>query len=98
MDKGKGRWAALVVASFLIHTALTVNSTETALWNEQGRVGVLLAQQLADAAAPLALAHDMVSLSVLASRYENRPGVSSVRLYNPRNEIIAETGDTVSGV
>jgi uncharacterized membrane protein affecting hemolysin expression len=96
MNKGTGRWAALLVASFVAHTALTVNSSETAVWNEQGRQGSLLAQQLADAAAPLALARDMVSLSVLTSRYENRPGVMGVRLYNARQELIAETGDSGS--
>lgn len=91
-DKGTGRWAALLLASFVVHGALIVNSTETALWNEQGREGVLLAQQLADASAPLALSRDMVSLSVLVGRYENRPGISSVRLYNANRELIAEAG------
>lgn len=91
-NKGTGRWAALLVASFMVHAALIVNSAETTLWNEQGREGALLAQQLADAAAPLSLSRDMVSLSVLVSRYENRPGVASVRLYNSRHELLAETG------
>lgn len=94
MNKGTGRWTALLVASFVAHTVLTVNSSETAVWNEQSRQGSLLAQQLADAAAPLALARDMVSLSVLTSRYENRPGIIGVRLYNARQELIAETGDS----
>jgi hypothetical protein len=71
-----------------------VNSTETALWNEQGHAGALLAQQLADAAAPLALAHDMVSLSVLAGRYEQQPGIASVRLYGGNHELLAETGSS----
>lgn len=92
--KGTGRWAALLAASFLAHMALTVNSTDSALWNSQGHQGSLIAQQLADAAAPLALARDMVSLSVLASHYEDRPGVSSVRLYNTQHELMAETGAT----
>lgn len=92
-NKGTGRWAALLVASFVLHTALTVNSAETALWNDQGRSGAILAQQLADAAAPLTLSRDMVSLSVLVSRYENRPGISSVRLFNARRELIAEAGN-----
>lgn len=94
MNKLSGRWAALLLASFVAHTALTINSTETAVWNEQGKQGSLLAQQLADAAAPLALARDMVSLSVLTSRYENRPDVMSLRLYNARQELIAESGDS----
>lgn len=94
--KGTGRWAALLAASFLAHTALSVNSTDTALWNAQGQEGSLLVQQLADAAAPLALSRDMVSLSVLASRYEGRPGIRGVRLYNSQHELIAETGDTGS--
>lgn len=92
--KGTGRWAALLAASFLAHMALTVNSTDTALWNAQGQEGSLLVQQLADAAAPLALSRDMVSLSVLASHYDGRPGISSVRLYNSQHELIAETGAT----
>lgn len=92
-NKGTGRWAALLVASFGVHVALLVNSTETALWNEQGREGALLSQQLAEAAAPLVLSRDMVSLSVLASRYENRPGIASVRLYNAGQELLAETGN-----
>ncbi|MCC2638131.1 MAG: hypothetical protein K0Q68_1850 [Moraxellaceae bacterium] len=92
-NKGTGRWAALLVASFGVHLALVVNSTETALWNEQGREGALLSQQLAEAAAPLVLSRDMVSLSVLASRYENRPGIASVRLYNTGQELLAETGN-----
>lgn len=92
-NKGTGRWAALLAASFVLHTALTVNSTETALWNDQGRSGAILAQQLADAAAPVTLSRDMVSLSVLVSRYENRPGISSVRLFNARRELIAEAGN-----
>jgi hypothetical protein len=91
-NKGTGRWAALLLASFVVHGALIVNSTETALWNEQGREGVLLSQQLADASAPLALSRDMVSLSVLVGRYDNRPGISSVRLYNANRELIAEAG------
>lgn len=94
--KGTGRWAALLAASFLAHTALSVNSIDTALWNAQGQEGSLLVQQLADAAAPLALSRDMVSLSVLASRYEGRPGIRGVRLYNSQHELIAETGDTGS--
>lgn len=93
-NKGTGRWAALLGASFVAHTAFIVNSTETALWNEQGRMGAMLGQQLADTAAPLALARDMISLSVLTSRYEGRPGIASVRLYNAHRELIAESGDT----
>ncbi|MDF3030477.1 MAG: hypothetical protein K0R03_1035 [Moraxellaceae bacterium] len=93
-NKGTGRWAALLAASFVAHTAFIVNSTETALWNEQGRMGLVLGQQLADTAAPLALSRDMISLSVLAGRYEGRPGIDSVRLYNARHELIAESGDT----
>jgi hypothetical protein len=93
-NKGTGRWAALLVASFVAHTAFIVNSTESALWNEQGRMGAMLGQQLADTAAPLSLDRDMVSLSVLASRYEGRPGIASVRLFNAHGELIAESGDT----
>lgn len=92
-NKGTGRWIALLAASFVVHVALLVNSTESALWNEQGREGVLLGQQLADAAAPLVLSRDMVSLSVLASRYEDRPGIASVRLYSAGQELLAETGN-----
>lgn len=91
-NKGTGRWLALLLASFVVHAALIVNSTETALWNEQGREGSLLAQQLADAAAPLALSRDMVSLSVIVGRYEGRPGISSVRIYTAGRELIAEAG------
>lgn len=94
MSKGAGRWVALVGASFLVHGALTVNSTETALWNAQGQQGSLLAQQLADAAAPLALGRDMVSLSVLTARYENHPGIASVRIYTSRNERLSDAGQT----
>lgn len=92
-NKGTGRWAALMIASFMVHVALLVNTAETALWNEQGREGALLGQQLADAAAPLVLSRDMVSLSVLASRYEDRPGIASVRLYGASQELLAETGN-----
>lgn len=92
-NKGTGRWAALLAASFGVHVALLVNSTETAIWNEQGHEGALLSQQLAEAAAPLVLSRDMVSLSVLTSRYENRPGIASVRLYNAGQELLAETGN-----
>lgn len=95
-NKGSGRWAALLVASFILHGALLVNSTETALWNAQGREGSLLSQQLADAAAPLVLSRDMVSLSVLVGRYEHRPGIESVRLFSPGQELLAETGSTRS--
>lgn len=91
-NKGTGRWAALLLASFVVHGALIVNSTETSLWNQQGRDGVVLAQQLADAAAPLALSRDMISLSVLVGRYEDRPGIDSVRLYDARQVLIAEAG------
>ncbi|MGH8491775.1 MAG: hypothetical protein ACRERR_01530 [Moraxellaceae bacterium] len=92
--RGTGRWAALLAASFLAHLALTVNSTDSALWNSQSQEGSLVAQQLADASAPLALARDMVSLSVLASHYEGRPAIRSVRLYNNQHELLAETGST----
>lgn len=91
--KGTGRWATLLAASFAVHVALLVNSTETALWNEQGREGALISQQLAESAAPLVLSRDMVSLSVLASRYDNRPGIASVRLYSASQELLAETGN-----
>lgn len=94
MSKGTGRWAALVATSFMVHAALTINSTETALWNAQGRHGSLLARQLADAAAPLALGRDMVSLSVLTARYEHHPGIASVRIFNPLNERLSEAGLT----
>ena len=94
MSKGTGRWVALVATSFMVHAALTVNTTETALWNAQGQQGSLLAQQLADAAAPLALGRDMVSLSVLTARYEHHPGIASVRIFNPRNERLSEAGLT----
>ncbi|MDP2228460.1 MAG: hypothetical protein Q8J78_13395 [Moraxellaceae bacterium] len=90
--KGAGRWTALVVTSFVAHVALTLNNTETALWNEQGRHGALLVQQLADAAAPVILARDMVSLSVLTARYESHPSTASLQLYNANNELIAEAG------
>lgn len=92
VSKKTGRWALLLLASFIGHVLLTVNSTATALWNEQGRSGRLLSQQLADAAAPLALAHDRVSLSVLASRYDQHPAVSSLRLYDVQDELLATTG------
>lgn len=94
MSKGTGRWAALVATSFMVHAALTINSTETALWNAQGQHGSLLARQLADAAAPLALGRDMVSLSVLTARYEHHPGIASVRIFNPLNERLSEAGLT----
>ncbi len=94
MSKGAGRWAALVVTSFLVHGALTVNSTETALWNTQGQHGSLLVQQLADTAAPLAMGRDMVSLSVLTTRYEHHPGIASIRIFNSHNERLAEAGLT----
>lgn len=94
MSKGAGRWTALVATSFLVHGALTINSTETALWNAQGQQGSLLVQQLADAAAPLAMGRDMVSLSVLTARYENHPGIASIRIFNPLNERLAEAGLT----
>ncbi|HET8732105.1 MAG TPA: hypothetical protein VFM34_13470 [Moraxellaceae bacterium] len=90
--KGRGRWATLVAASFAVHAALLVNGAETARWNEQGRAGALLTQQLADAAAPLVLSRDMVSLSVLTSHYDNRPGITSIRLYSSTQELLAETG------
>ncbi len=93
-NKGTGRWAALLAASFVAHVALSVNSTDTALWNEQGREGSLLVQQLADAAAPLSLSRDMVSLSVLASHYEHHASIASVRIYNSRQELIAETASS----
>lgn len=96
-NKGTKRWAVLLLASFAAHIALTVNSTDTALWNEQGREGALLVQQLADAAAPLVLARDRVSLSVLASQYEHHAGIASVRLYNSRNELVAETLERHAG-
>lgn len=96
-NKGTKRWAVLLLASFAAHIALTVNSTDTALWNEQGREGALLVQQLADAAAPLVLARDRVSLSVLASQYEHHAGIASVRLYNSRNELVAETLERHTG-
>lgn len=91
--KGTGRWATLVAASFAVHVALLVNGAETARWNEQGQAGALLTQQLADAAAPLVLSRDMVSLSVLTSHYDNRPGIASIRLYSSTQELLAETGN-----
>lgn len=94
MGKGAGRWTALVATSFFVHGALTVNSTETALWNTQGQQGSLLVKQLADAAAPLAMGRDMVSLSVLTTRYEHHPGIASIRIFNPLNERLAEAGLT----
>lgn len=94
MSKGTGRWTALVATSFLVHAALTVNTTETALWNAQGQQGSLLAQQLADAAAPLVISRDMVSLSVLTTRYEHHPGIASVRIFSSLNERLSETGMT----
>ena len=51
MSKGAGRWAALVATSFLVHGALTINSTETALWNAQGQQGSLLVQDVVNAIA-----------------------------------------------
>ncbi|MFN3587735.1 MAG: hypothetical protein ACK4UT_09545, partial [Moraxellaceae bacterium] len=44
------------------------------------------------AAAPLILTRDMVSLSVQVARYEHQSAVASLRLYNGRNELIADIG------
>lgn len=94
IHNGTRRWAALLFISFIIHTALSINSTETALWNEQSRQGNLLAQQFADAAAPLVLARDRVSLSVLINRYENNSSIASARVFNTRHELISQTLDS----
>lgn len=91
-----GRLGALVLVSFAVHAALLVNSVESALWNEQGREGVMLAQQLADAAAPAALGHDMVSLSVLTGRFENRPGLEAVRIVARNGELLAQAGNAAA--
>ncbi len=87
-----GYLAAATLASFAVHTGLLVNSVEGELWREQGQNGRLLARQLAEAAAPAVLAQDMVSLSVLLGRYEGQPGISSVRLYNGRKELLTQHG------
>jgi hypothetical protein len=90
-----GRWgwlAALVLFSFAVHAVLLVNSVETEVWNEQSESGALLAEQLADAAAPAVLGHDMVSLSVLASRFEDHPDVQTVMLIDASEHVLAQIG------
>lgn len=87
-----GWQATLILISFAIHSALLVNSVEAELWRQQGKEGDMLVQQLADAAAPAALGRDMVSLSVLTARYDNRPGIASVHIYNAENEQLAQAG------
>lgn len=90
-QKGIARWVFLLVVSFGVHTAIIVNNTETALWNAQGREGELLARQIADAAAPLMLTRDKVSLSILSSQYEQHGEVGSLRIYNNHNELVSES-------
>lgn len=95
--KGIGRWAVLIMLSFVVHTSLLINSSETLLWNEQGHTGQLLAKQLADASAPALIARDLVSLSVLTRQYEHQAGIASVRILNTRQELMDETHDSMEG-
>lgn len=90
-QKGIARWVLLLVVSFVVHAAIIVNNTETALWNAQSREGELLARQIADAAAPLMLSRDRVSLSILSSQYEQHSEVGSLRIYNNRGELVSES-------
>lgn len=91
-----GRLGALALASFALHTALLVNSAETEVWREQSQAGALLSQQVADAAAPLALSRDMVSLSVLTARFEQRPAIASLRVYDNHDALIGQVGNSTA--
>jgi hypothetical protein len=98
---GKKRWIFLVISSFLLHTTFMVQNTASALRSEQVRTGNVLVKQLAETAAPLLLANDMVSLSVLAARYdhgsEHDSPILRVQIYDTKRSLLAETGSNTQG-
>jgi hypothetical protein len=85
-----GKLGALVLISFTVHTTLLVNSVETELQREQALEGQLLSGQLADGAAQPTMAHDMVSLSVLTSGFQDRPNIAAIRVLDSKDSTLAE--------
>lgn len=83
-------WAVIAVA-----TAISAYS----LWQQQQSaqqtlqpVGRIIAQQLADAAAPLVLDGDQLSLQALSAKLSNSREVRHVAIYDLDNKLLAQSG------
>lgn len=85
----KGKLGMVVLASFVVHTLLLVTSATTTLQAEQDAEGRLLANQLAQAATQAAVAHDLVTLSLLIQPYQNQPNIAAVHIRDSKNTMLA---------
>lgn len=86
----------LVAISFLIHAMLLVNSAESTFYNSEKAVGNLLAQQLANNAAPLLLNQDSVGLGLVADKFGQTPSVLSLRILKNDHSVVAAGGTAPS--
>lgn len=86
----------LVVLAFIAQSVLFLSRMELQINHRQHAFGELLAQQLADAAAPLLLANDLVSLGNLTERLTHQTDVAAVQVFNNQQLLVAQSGSVLS--
>ncbi len=92
----QGMFALVILISFCLQLLFFVLSTEyQTQQNYQAATANMVLELGKEAALPLAN-NDRVSLSVLASRYQDNPAVSYVGIYDAKGALLVPVGDDVS--
>lgn len=86
----------LVLVSFVIQSGLFLSRLESRINQRQTAFGELLARQLADAASPLMVGNDLVSLGMLAEQLTRHEDVDSVQIFNLQQQLVAQSGSVLS--
>lgn len=91
-----GQLAAGLLASFLLHAVLLLNSVQVELDNQLNRQGQAMARQLAEALLSPVLAGDQVTAGLILERLIRQDAVTSAAVHSVDGRLIAHAGDLQS--
>lgn len=91
-----GQLAAGLLASFLLHAVLLLNSVQAELDNQLNRQGQAMARQLAEALLSPVLAGDQVTAGLILERLIRQDAVASAAVHSVDGRLTAHAGDLQS--
>lgn len=91
-----GQLAAGLLASFLLHAVLLLNSVQVELDNQLQRQGQAMARQLAEALLSPVLAGDQVTAGLILERLVRQDAVASAAVHSNDGRLMAHAGDLQS--
>lgn len=88
----QGLFASLLILSFALHTILIVLATNYYLKDTRAIQGELLTRQLVNDSLNELEPPNTVALALLSSRYATNPGISSLRILDKSDRVLATAG------